>query len=286
MAKRNERPLVIGVDFDGVCAEDCGTWQGRGVFGKPIPETRVLLKLLKAWGWEVALWTTRGEVDDLKRFCAEHDLPVDYWPGENPYRHEERGASDKLKADIYLDDRGVRFSRDIQTVLDTIMATRNYRDRLCKVSTVDALVGVVEAYQSVGRTVVFTCGCFDLLHRGHVRMLQEARDLGDLLIAAVNNDSAVRSLKGDGRPYVPLDGRAEMLSALHCVDFVLPFGVDPLPLIDALMPDVFAKGEHSPLEVMWCERRGIKIHSCRLLDGWSTTELSRSIREGKTHGMD
>jgi D-beta-D-heptose 7-phosphate kinase/D-beta-D-heptose 1-phosphate adenosyltransferase len=91
--------------------------------------------------------------------------------------------------------------------------------------------------------VVFTNGCFDLLHVGHVRCLEQASRLGDRLLVAVNGDASVRELKGPGRPIVPARQRMEILAALACVDWVVPFrGATPLAAIRALRPDVLAKG--------------------------------------------
>ena len=94
-----------------------------------------------------------------------------------------------------------------------------------------------------GERVVFTNGCFDVLHVGHVRSLEQARGLGDRLIVAVNGDASVRRLKGAGRPVFPARQRAEVLAALACVDWVVVFRDDtPRSLIRALRPDVLAKG--------------------------------------------
>jgi D-beta-D-heptose 7-phosphate kinase/D-beta-D-heptose 1-phosphate adenosyltransferase len=94
-----------------------------------------------------------------------------------------------------------------------------------------------------GERVVFTNGCFDLLHVGHVRSLEAARRLGDRLVVGVNGDASVRRLKGPGRPIVPARQRAEILAALACVDFVVIFpDATPLELIRALRPEVLAKG--------------------------------------------
>ena len=94
-----------------------------------------------------------------------------------------------------------------------------------------------------GERVVFTNGCFDVLHVGHVRSLEQARGLGDRLIVAVNSDASVRRLKGAGRPVVPARQRVEVLAALACVDWVVVFRDDtPRSLIRALRPDVLAKG--------------------------------------------
>ncbi len=94
-----------------------------------------------------------------------------------------------------------------------------------------------------GECLVFTNGCFDLLHVGHIRSLEEARGLGDRLIVGLNSDASVRRLKGRGRPAIPARQRAEILAALACVDWVVVFGQDtPLSLIRALRPHVLAKG--------------------------------------------
>ncbi len=106
-----------------------------------------------------------------------------------------------------------------------------------------AAVRAVRAARQRGLRVVFTNGCFDLLHVGHVRSLEAARRLGDRLIVGVNADAGVRRLKGPGRPIVPAQQRAEVLAALECVDWVVLFReTTPLGLIRALRPDVLAKG--------------------------------------------
>jgi D-beta-D-heptose 7-phosphate kinase/D-beta-D-heptose 1-phosphate adenosyltransferase len=112
-----------------------------------------------------------------------------------------------------------------------------------KVVAREAAVRRVRAAQRRGETVVFTNGCFDLLHVGHLRSLEQASGLGDRLIVAVNGDASVRALKGAGRPIVPARQRMEMLGGLACVDWVIPFsGATPLAAIRALRPDVLAKG--------------------------------------------
>lgn len=102
---------------------------------------------------------------------------------------------------------------------------------------------VVRNAQRRGERVVFTNGCFDLLHIGHVRSLEQARGLGDRLLVAVNTDASVRRIKGDGHPLVPGRQRVEVLAALACVDWVVSFREStPAALIRALRPDVLAKG--------------------------------------------
>jgi len=102
---------------------------------------------------------------------------------------------------------------------------------------------VVERLKKEGKRVVFTNGCFDLIHVGHTRYLQEARKLGDVLIVGVNSDQSVMTIKGNKRPIIPEEERAEVLSALQCVDFVVIFHEpDPLNIISLLKPDVLVKG--------------------------------------------
>src|SRR5437667_7536508 len=105
------------------------------------------------------------------------------------------------------------------------------------------LLAVVEAAKRKGNRIVFANGCFDVLHVGHIRYLQAAKGLGDLLIVGVNSDEQTRRLKGDGRPLVPQDQRAQIVSALEAVDFVTIFDEPTVEqLLLALKPDVHAKG--------------------------------------------
>ena len=135
-----------------------------------------------------------------------------------------------------------------------------------------------------GHKVVFTNGCFDLLHAGHVRCLQEARQMGDLLVVGLNSDASVRGLgKGTDRPLVPQDQRAEVLSALAAVDLVVIFE-EPTPagLIQQIKPDVLVKGGDWPPEKIvgadFVQGRGGKVVNIPLVQGLSTTELIRRIR--------
>jgi D-beta-D-heptose 7-phosphate kinase/D-beta-D-heptose 1-phosphate adenosyltransferase len=129
-----------------------------------------------------------------------------------------------------------------------------------------------------GESVVFTNGCFDLLHVGHVRCLQAARELGDRLLVALNSDASVRRLKGSGRPIVPARQRAEVLAALACVDWVVVFGQPtPLSLIRLLEPDVLAKGGDWPLDEIVgrreMERWGGRTVRLREVPGVRTTQI-------------
>jgi D-beta-D-heptose 7-phosphate kinase/D-beta-D-heptose 1-phosphate adenosyltransferase len=115
--------------------------------------------------------------------------------------------------------------------------------------TAPELAAAVDTRRARGERIVFTNGCFDLLHLGHVRYLQQARALGDCLIVGVNSDASVRGIKPQGRPIVPDLQRAEVLAALACVDHVIIFNEpDPLALIRAIQPDVLVKGGDWPLD--------------------------------------
>jgi len=136
-----------------------------------------------------------------------------------------------------------------------------------------------------GQRVVFTNGCFDLLHPGHVRLLEGARGLGDLLIVGLNSDTSVRSLKGEGRPIIPEQERAEVLAALECVDAVVIFG-EPTPrqIISKLLPDVLVKGGDWRLDQIIgreeVEAAGGRVVSIPVVAGHSTTAILERIRQG------
>ena len=105
------------------------------------------------------------------------------------------------------------------------------------------LLRIIKDLKAKRKRIVFTNGCFDLLHIGHVRYLEEAKTLGDVLVVGVNSDTSVRKLKGPKRPILPEEERAEILSGLGCVDYVTLFDeIDPLKLITSLHPDVLVKG--------------------------------------------
>jgi len=140
------------------------------------------------------------------------------------------------------------------------------------------------AARAAGRRVVFTNGCFDLLHAGHVRYLAQARDLGDMLVVGLNSDDSVRSLgKGEDRPLVPEAQRAEVLAALAAVDRVVIFDQPtPRELIETIAPDVLVKGGDWPVErIVGAEvvqAAGGRVLSLPLVPGLSTSELLRRIR--------
>jgi rfaE bifunctional protein nucleotidyltransferase chain/domain len=136
-----------------------------------------------------------------------------------------------------------------------------------------------------GRRVVFTNGCFDLLHPGHLRSLEQARELGDALIVGLNSDASVRQLKGEGRPVLPERERAEILAAMECVDAVIIFDdATPREVIARLLPDVLVKGRDWPGDQIVgreeVEAAGGRVVSVPVMPGYSTSEILRKIREG------
>lgn len=153
-----------------------------------------------------------------------------------------------------------------------------------KILSRDQAAEVRARLRSEGRRLVFTNGCFDLLHVGHVRYLREALSLGDALIVAINSDRAVRELKGAGRPVMPVDERAEVLAALEAVSYVTVFDeLSPRQLIARLLPDVLVKGGdyalaeiHGREEV---EAAGGRVVALPFVEGASTTEIVGRIRK-------
>jgi rfaE bifunctional protein nucleotidyltransferase chain/domain len=144
-------------------------------------------------------------------------------------------------------------------------------------------VAWVEQLQREGRTVVFTNGVFDILHPGHVRYLQDARREGDALIVGLNTDRSVKAIKGSSRPINPLDERAEVLSALNCVNAVVVFDEDdPAHLVERLQPDVLAKGADWVTERIigreTVEARGGRVVRIPLAEGYSTSAIIRKIQ--------
>ncbi len=162
-------------------------------------------------------------------------------------------------------------------------------DTRFKVMSRDEAVWRVEQSRQRGWRVVFTNGCFDLLHLGHVRYLEAARSLGDLLVVGVNSDDSVRRLgKDPSRPVVPQGDRAQVLAALACVDIVVVFNEDtPLTLIERLRPDVLVKGgDYTPEAIVGrreVESWGGAVQVIPLVPDRSTTRLLNAIRGAGGH---
>jgi rfaE bifunctional protein nucleotidyltransferase chain/domain len=145
----------------------------------------------------------------------------------------------------------------------------------------EGLVRARAGWKAAGRTVVFTNGCYDLLHPGHIRLLEKARSLGDILILALNSDDSVRRLKGPSRPLIPERERAEVALGLAAVDAVTLFDEDtPRELISAVLPDVLVKGAdwaHWIAGREEVEAAGGKVMALSLEPGYSTTGIVETI---------
>ncbi|OIO68323.1 MAG: hypothetical protein AUJ57_10280 [Zetaproteobacteria bacterium CG1_02_53_45] len=141
----------------------------------------------------------------------------------------------------------------------------------------------VEAWKAAGKTVVFTNGCFDLLHPGHIDYLHKAHELGDVLVVGLNDDESISRLKGATRPICPMPDRSIMLSALKSVDLVVPFSEDtPLALISTLLPDILVKGgDYRPDDIVGAKEvrdNGGFVTVIAFVDGHSTSALIRRIQ--------
>ena len=151
-----------------------------------------------------------------------------------------------------------------------------------KLRTVPELRPLLAMLHASGKRIVFTNGCFDILHTGHTRYLAAARSLGDILVVAVNSDSSVRGLKGEKRPINGEADRMETLAALETVDFVTLFSEpDPYEVIKALQPDVLVKGGDWPVEKIIgrdiVEARGGRVVNVPFVEGQSTTGMIDKI---------
>jgi rfaE bifunctional protein nucleotidyltransferase chain/domain len=151
------------------------------------------------------------------------------------------------------------------------------------VLTLDELILQFGPGKRNGRRVVFTNGCFDLLHPGHIKILEAARAQGDALIVGLNSDNSVKALKGPGRPVIPQQERAEVLANLECVDAVVVFDeLTPQKTVAALLPDILVKGGDWPGNQIVgreeVEAAGGKVVLIDVVEGHSTTEILRRIR--------
>jgi rfaE bifunctional protein nucleotidyltransferase chain/domain len=162
---------------------------------------------------------------------------------------------------------------------------------LSKIKTVQQLRPLLEILRATGKKIVFTNGCFDLIHTGHTRYLAKAKTYGDILVVAINNDSSVRVIKGEKRPINAEAERMETLAALDSVDFVTLFHEpDPYRIISELQPDVLVKGGDWPIEKIIgrdiVEKRGGQVISVGYIEGASTTGIIERILKvyGKKEG--
>ena len=143
---------------------------------------------------------------------------------------------------------------------------------------------IVEELKNQNLKIVFTNGCFDIVHRGHVEYLNKAKKLGDVLIVGINSDKSIKKIKGDKRPIIPLHSRAYVLDNLKAVDFVVPFDEEtPIELIKIIKPDVHVKGgdykEEDLPEAEVVKSYGGKIEIIPLIEGFSTTKIITGVLE-------
>jgi D-beta-D-heptose 7-phosphate kinase/D-beta-D-heptose 1-phosphate adenosyltransferase len=167
-----------------------------------------------------------------------------------------------------------------QEIMDEV--GREHLDSDIKIKNLDALIAVIADERARGKKIVFTNGCFDLLHVGHVKYLQKARSFGDILILGLNSDASIRRLKGEKRPLICEAERAHILAALDCISYIVIFENDtPLELIRAIQPDVLVKGGDYTLEGVVgreiVEAGGGRVELVTFVDGKSTTNIIEKV---------
>ena len=153
---------------------------------------------------------------------------------------------------------------------------------LTKIKTLDAARDDCNRMKASGKRIVFTNGCFDILHPGHIRYLSAARELGEVLVVAVNSDTSVRIIKGPKRPILEQQARAELVAALECVDLVLVFDEDnPLRVIQDLLPDILVKGgdwaEDNIIGSDVVKKAGGRVKRIPFVTGFSTTDIINRV---------
>jgi len=149
-----------------------------------------------------------------------------------------------------------------------------------------SIVNFIRNLQDAGKTVVATNGCFDILHVGHVRYLQKTKSFADYSLILLNSDKSVRSIKGEGRPVNNENDRAEILTALSCVDFVVLFDEDsPAALLDEIKPNVYTKGADYNMETLpereIMKKNNIRVEFIEFVDGKSTTNIINKIEQNQ-----
>jgi D-beta-D-heptose 7-phosphate kinase/D-beta-D-heptose 1-phosphate adenosyltransferase len=171
----------------------------------------------------------------------------------------------------------------LRDLLHGSVTAHNFTSGGEKVVALPALSREIESRRKLGQRIVFTNGCFDILHAGHVEYLQSARSQGDVLVVGLNSDASVRRLKGPDRPVNPIDARVRVLTSLHAVDYVTVFDeATPLELIKALRPDVLVKGadyrKEDVVGAEFVESYGGKVYLAPLRQGYSTTNLLEKLK--------
>ncbi|MBW2065749.1 MAG: D-glycero-beta-D-manno-heptose 1-phosphate adenylyltransferase [Deltaproteobacteria bacterium] len=151
-----------------------------------------------------------------------------------------------------------------------------------KIMDITEVRNIIDTLKAQGKKVVFTNGCFDLLHPGHTRYLASARELGDYLVVAVNSDRSTKAIKGENRPIMPQDARTEVLAALSFVDAVIVFDEKtPYKVIEYLVPDILVKGGDWPEEEIVgadiVKQAGGEVRRIPYVSGYSTTEIIHKI---------
>ncbi|WP_017317927.1 D-glycero-beta-D-manno-heptose 1-phosphate adenylyltransferase [Mastigocladopsis repens] len=184
---------------------------------------------------------------------------------------------------LIFDEKGTREAGEVMTSSSphSSLPTSNKH-----IPDLDQLLALVTSYRMTGRKIVFTNGCFDILHAGHVSYLQRAKALGDILIIGVNSDNSIRRLKGPTRPINPLEDRIQVLAALGCVDHLIAFEEDsPSHLIRKLRPDIYVKGGDYTKETLpetpVVEEYGGEIAFLPFVENRSTTKIIERILQGE-----
>lgn len=156
----------------------------------------------------------------------------------------------------------------------------NYHNKILK----DELGEKFKSLKAAGKKIVFTNGCFDILHKGHIKTLYEAKRIGDILVVGINDDASVRRLKGFDRPIIPMDSRVTVLASLEFVDYVIPFSEDtPLEIIKQVRPNVLVKGgDYDEDEIVGRElvlKLGGFVKIIDQVQGFSTTDIINKIQK-------
>lgn len=148
-----------------------------------------------------------------------------------------------------------------------------------KIVTKTRLKNIIKELRKKNKKIVFTNGCFDLIHAGHVKYLQKAKKSGDILIVALNSDNSVRKLKGKGRPIVPEKDRAEILAALECADYVVLFNeLTPARIIRYIKPDILVKGADYKLNEIVGRDMAKRVKTIQLVKNKSTSNIIKKIK--------
>jgi D-beta-D-heptose 7-phosphate kinase / D-beta-D-heptose 1-phosphate adenosyltransferase len=196
----------------------------------------------------------------------------------------EAARTANLAAGIVVGKLGTQpiLSSELLNAIELNHRQPDYPHSAAKITALGAALVKVREWRAAGTKIVFTNGCFDLLHPGHISLLYQARALGDRLVVGLNTDASIKRLKGNGRPILSKQDRAAILSALECVDLVVHFDEDtPLRLIEAIRPDILVKGsDYTPDQVVGkevVESYGGCVKLVDLIQGYSTTQLTQKV---------